>query len=202
MSIRPIVTLDEDESLLDAMKLPSEAAVPDGLRGRWWVAHTKPRTEKRLAWELRRGGLTYYLPLRRRQTRSRNTGRISRSIVPVFAGYLFLNCEEHERHRALATHRIVNLLPVASQDRLIGELRQLHGVMAAQIDFQVHDSLKHGDWARVIAGPLAGTEGVVVGRMSRARLVLNVGMLGQSVSVRVDADLLERIEEPDYNTHF
>src|SRR5262245_57640435 len=66
-------------------------AIPDDLPGRWWVAHTKPRNEKSLASDLVKLGIAHYLPLRRRQTRSRRTRRISRSLIPVFPGYLFFN---------------------------------------------------------------------------------------------------------------
>lgn len=189
---------DESELLYAVMEIPAEAAIPDGLPGRWWVAHTKPRTEKALARDLRLLGLNYYLPLRRRQTRSRNTGRTSRSIVPVFTGYLFFNGTVEERHRSLTTHRIANILAVTAQDRLISELRHLHRLLVAGLDFQLHPEIQVGQWARVIAGPLIGTEGVVSGRLSRMRLVLNVGMLGQSVSVRVDRDMLECIDPPHF----
>jgi len=189
---------DQNELLLTVMNLAPEQAIPDGLPGHWWVAHTKPRTEKALAGDLGAMKIAYYLPLRRRQTRSRHTGRISKSIVPVFASYLFFNGDEEQRHRALNTHRIANVLSVTSQDRFIGELRQLHRVLSARVDLQLHSTLKAGDWVRVVGGPLLGTEGIVTGRLSRTRLVLNVAMLGQSVSVRVDSDALERIDGPSY----
>src|SRR5262245_37980874 len=119
-------TGDRSELLYAVMDLPPEQAVPDSLPGSWWVAHTKPRTEKILADELRILGIPSYLPLRRKQTRSRRTGRISRSIIPVFAGYLFFNGSNEQRYRALTTHRIANVLAVTSQERFIHELRQLH----------------------------------------------------------------------------
>ncbi len=191
-------TRGESDALLAALEMPPEAIIPDGLPGRWWVAHTKPRTEKALARDLSTFGFHYYLPLRRKRTRSCNTGRHSNSIVPVFAGYLFFNGTEEQRYRALTTNRIANILAVTSQDRLSAELRQIHRVLRSGLDFRLYNEIHAGEWARVMAGPLAGAEGVVCGRLSRTRLVLNVEMLGQSVSVQVEADVLEPIEPPNY----
>lgn len=47
-------TTDESESLYEAMERPPEEAIPQGLSGDWWVAHTKPRSEKLLATDLMR----------------------------------------------------------------------------------------------------------------------------------------------------
>ncbi len=32
-------------------------------QGLWWVAHTKPRQEKALAWDILRAEGSYYLPM-------------------------------------------------------------------------------------------------------------------------------------------
>jgi transcription antitermination factor NusG len=179
---------------------PPAEAIPDGLPGRWWVAHTKPRNEKALARDLSYLRVFCYLPLCRRVTRSRNTGRASQSIVPVFPGYLFFNGAEEQRLTALRTNRIANTLKVTDQPELVGQLRQIQKVLAAEMGFEQSATLDVGDWARVIAGPLAGLEGIVSRRVRRLRLVLNVRMLAQSVSVEVPRDLLEKIDGPSYVT--
>ncbi|HUN80096.1 MAG TPA: transcription termination/antitermination NusG family protein [Phycisphaerae bacterium] len=184
------------DALADLMDLPAERAIPLDLPGHWWVAHTKPRTEKALARELQTMGLTWYLPLRRRETRSRRTGRKSRSIMPVFSSYLFFNATDEEKYRALRTNRIAQVLAPPNQDRLVIELRHIHRVLSANLDYKLHSEIKTGEWVRVTAGPLRGAEGIVSGRLSKARLVLNVGMLGQSISVSVDREDLERIDAP------
>lgn len=189
----------EDSSIWSqaVCRSPHEA-VPDGLTERWWVAHTRPRNEKALALDLQGRGILHYLPLCRRTTRSRNTGRLTRSIVPVFTGYLFFNGSEEQRCQALTTNRIANTLPVPDQRRLVGELRQIQKALAAETDLKWSGRVRVGDWARVVAGPLMGLEGVVHQRLSRLRLVLNVRMLSQSVSVEVSQETVERIDTPSY----
>lgn len=176
--------------------IAAEQAIPEGLDGRWWVAHTRPRNEKLLATELASLGIFHYLPLFERQTRGRARRRMYHSVIPVFPGYLFFNGTEEQRLRALTTNRIVSVLTVARQEELVLELRQVQQAISAGVGLRWHPELKVGDHARVIAGPLMGVEGVVTRRMSKVRLVLNVMMLGQSVSVEVSEDVLERASEP------
>ncbi|MFQ5806547.1 MAG: transcription termination/antitermination protein NusG [Phycisphaerae bacterium] len=180
------------------LRAEPRAAIPDDLPGRWWVAHTRPRNEKALALDLRARGILHYLPLCVRSTRARASGRLSRSIVPVFPGYVFFNGNDAQRQSALTTNRIANTLAVVNQLQLVGELRQIQHVLSAQTDFDWQPRIEIGQWARVIAGPLYGIEGVVCKRMSRMRLALNVRMLSQSVVVEVARDMLEKIDAPSY----
>lgn len=191
----------------DSMGSPSERlagwvsaaeAIPDDLPGAWCVAHTRPRQEKQLSDDLQTRGVFHYLPLASRTTRSKNTGRISRSLVPVFPGYLFYVRREDQWNEALRTHRIVSTLAVSDQTEFVGQLRQIHRTLDTGVDFAHGNLFKVGQWARIVSGPLMGLEGIVRRRLSRVRLGLNVQMLGQSISVEVGEDVLERIDGPSY----
>jgi transcriptional antiterminator RfaH len=187
----------KDIALWDqAMQAEPAEAIPDGLPGAWWVAHTRPRNEKALALDLRALDIFSYLPLHRHETRSRSTGRISRSIVPVFTGYLFFNGTEEQRSLALTTNRVAKTLAVPDQLELVQHLRQVQQVLGTGTQFQWQGSLQVGDWARVVAGPLTGTEGVVYQRLSELRLALNVQMLGQAISIEVSREMIEKIDPP------
>lgn len=173
-------------------------AIPGDLTGYWCVAHTKPRQEKLLSSDLETRGVFHYLPLCSRMTRSKNTGRVSQSRVPVFPGYLFYIRREDQWNDAMMTNRIVNTLPVSNQTQFIGQLRQIHHMLDTETDFERGDLIKVGQWAKIATGPLMGLEGIVRRRLSRLRLGLNVEMLGQSISVNVAQDALEMIDAPSY----
>ena len=52
-----------------------------------------------------------------------------------------------------------------------------------------------GSHCRIISGPMMGIEGVVIKRKdAKARMVLEVTMLGQGAVVEIDSDLLEPIQ--------
>ena len=187
----------DDNALWDqVLEARPDEAIPPGLGGQWWVAHTKPRNEKALALDLRARDVIFYLPLCRRETRSKATGRLTRSIVPVFTGYLFFNGNDDQRCLALTTNRIANTLAVHDQEELVRHLRHVQQVLCTGTQFQWQGSLQAGDWARVVAGSLAGVEGVVHQRLAGLRLALNVTMLGQSISVEVAENLIEKIDPP------
>ncbi len=182
---------------LETISPEPELAIPDGLEGTWWVAHTRSRNEKVLAHELQQLDIFNYLPLKQKITRSSRTGRKSHSTVPVFAGYLFLNATETQRHRALATNRIANMLFVAAQDQLVAQLRNVHRVIGTDAGFEQFDGIRVGQWVRVIDGPLEGVEGQVVKQLGKLRLAVNVDILGQSVLAEISAPMLEAIDMPE-----
>jgi transcription antitermination factor NusG len=185
-------------SVDDPLALPAIAAIPDVVEGRWWVAHTRPRAEKALAADLSRIDVFHYLPLRERMTRSRTTGRVSRSQVPVFSSYLFFVATNEQRYLAMRTNRIVNTLRVPNQAQLVAELRHIHTVLATGTPFLRRSQLKIGRWVRIVAGPLMGVEGVVASCRSPFRIVINVDILGQSVTVEADVEAVEPIDVPPY----
>lgn len=195
----PEISLGRGDAIWEELiRRPPEEAIPPHLTERWWVAHTKPRNEKALALDLRALGVFAYLPLSHRVTRNRKSGRTSRSIVPVFAGYVFFNAGDEQRRLALTTNRIAGTLIVPNQGELIGQLWQIQRVLSSESEFEWGAALIEGDWVRVIGGPLLGIEGVIAKRVKRTRLALNVKLLSQSVLVEVDRNLLEKIDGPSF----
>lgn len=193
-----LTSIKDWDAWRDSLLADPLAALPDDLPGQWWVAHTRPRNEKALAFDLRARGVFHYLPLCVRVSHSKATGRVSRSIVPVFPGYVFINGVDADRQTALTTNRIANTLAVPDEARLLGELRHVQQLLSAQADFDWEPKIEVGQWVRVVAGPLVGVEGVVCRRMSKMRLALNVRMLSQAVVVEVARDMLEKIDAPAY----
>jgi hypothetical protein len=157
--------------------------------GRWWVAHTKARFEKAFAFDLLARRIPYFLPM---AERTRVTGgRKRRAMTPLFSGYVFFRGGPDERHRALATDRLCQVIEVADQPRLSRELADLDRALGAGAALDPYPFAAVGRRCRVVAGPFEGLEGIVVRRDHSARLVIEVGMLGQGAAMEIDADLLE-----------
>ncbi len=171
-------------------------SIPTGAAGLWYVAHTRARNEKALVQDLARMRIPCYLPLVRRESRSRRTGRISRSALPVFPGYVFFNATEEQRYQSLTTNRVARVLVVPEQKQFLAELQRIQDLLRRNQGFLVVKGLQVGDWGRIVAGPLRGLEGVVVRCSGRWRLSMNVTILGQSVHVEVNRDDVESIEPP------
>lgn len=160
--------------------------------GTWWVAHTKSRNEKALAWQLVQKQICYFLPMSWKI--SRKSSRPFRSLMPVFPGYLFFCGTEQDRLEVLKTNRTANILTVRNQPQLVQELLPIEKALQSGQIVVSHEYLQVGQRCRVIAGPLMGVEGLIVQTPKKAKLVLQVQMLGQAASVEIDMDMVERIE--------
>lgn len=171
---------------------PEDKSIAD-FDGTWWVAHTKARNEKAMAWQLAHKGVAYFLPMSWKV--SRKSGRTIRSLLPLFPGYLFFCGDEADRIEALKTNRTAAIIPVIDQRRLVQELAPIETVLQMGKTVVPHDYLKIGQRCRVIAGPLMGTEGLIIQTPKETRLVLQVEMLGQAASVEIDLDMVEKIED-------
>lgn len=174
------------------MVWPEEKSIVD-FEGTWWVAHTKSRNEKALAWQLVNKNVPYFLPMHWKTSKSR--GRTFKSLLPLFSGYLFFCGGENERLEVLKTNRTANLLEVDDQQKLVQELVPIETLLKLGKDVLPHDYIKIGQRCRVTMGPLAGTEGIVMQTPNQLRLILQVDMLGQAASVEIHSDMVEKINE-------
>lgn len=164
----------------------------DEFEGTWWVAHTKSRNEKALAWQMQKHGIGYFLPMSEKVSRTR--GRTVRSILPLFTGYIFFCGNEEDRLNVLKTNRVASLIAVDDQRRLVQDLLPIARVLLEGESILPYNYIKEGQKCRVIAGALMGTEGVAVKVDQQMRLVLQVDMLGQATSVEIATDMIELIE--------
>ena len=160
------------------------------LAGTWWAAYTKPRFEKALAWDLYGHGIGYFLPMREKVIFS--GGRKRRLMVPLFTSYVFFCGTEQDRYIALTTNRVCQTIEVADQDALIEELASIEKALLSKAVIDNYPRLPLGGRCRIISGPMMGIEGTVIARAdAKARMVLEVTILGQGAVVEIDADLLE-----------
>lgn len=162
------------------------------LTGTWWAARTKARFEKTFAWDMFNQGIGYFLPMREKITFS---GRRKRHVmVPLFTSYVFFCGTESDRYTALATKRLCQTIEVVDQDALIEDLANIEKALLSKAIIDNYPHLPVGSRCRIFSGPMMGTEGVVIQRKDRkARMVLEITILGQGAVVEIDADLLEAI---------
>ena len=170
---------------------PEDVEIKD-FTGTWWVAHTKSRNEKALAWQMLRKEISYFLPMSEKVSKSR--GRTTRSLLPLFTGYLFFCGSEDQRIEVLQTNRVANLIEVPNQEKLVADLGPIEKVLRDGQSLQPHIYVKAGQKCRVVAGPLMGTEGVADHDSDQLKLVLQVDILGQATSVEIAADMIELID--------
>lgn len=161
------------------------------LSSRWWVAHTKGRFEKAFAWDLVNRQIGHFLPMVERVRFS--GGRKRRVMLPLFASYVFFSGSEADRHEAMRTNRLCGIINVLDQELLIGQLLVIEKALRHKMTLDPYPFAAAGQPCRVTAGPFAGIEGKVTRWSQTARLVIEIGILGQAAVMEIDADLLEPI---------
>ncbi len=172
--------------------LPENVNTLAELTGRWWVAHTKSRFEKSFAWDMLRRDVGYFLPMIEKV--KIYSGKKRKVLIPLFPSYVFVCGSEQDRYNALATNRICRMIDVTDQQELINELLAIEKTVTSQAEIEPYPYPPKGSKCRIAAGSLKGLEGVVIRKTKRARLVLQVSILGQGAAIEIDADLLERTD--------
>jgi transcription antitermination factor NusG len=191
------VRLEDSSEIETGLDPASSIASAAGEAARWFAVWTRSQCESLVEDGLRRKQFDVFLP--RIRVPSRRRDRHVVLVQPLFPGYVFL--------RAAATRKAC--IDVASTDgvvRMIGErwdlpysipdeeLESVRRIVLSGERMGPVPWIKVGDRVRIIAGPLAGLEGLVqTWRAGRATFVVGLDLLQRSVGVEVAADLVERI---------
>jgi hypothetical protein len=166
---------------------------------RWWVLHTRPRTEKSLARRFFASKLPFYLPLRQRRWKSQR--RMISSYMPLFPGYLFVHGDGNVRIKALETNLVVQVLHVADPGQLQADLERVHGLLASGLPIMPEDRLQPGSLVAVKRGPLAGLIGKILRKGKNWRFTIEVQFLRQGVSVDIEGWMIEPAQAGESATY-
>lgn len=155
----------------------------------WWLVHTKPRQEKKLAEYLRLRSIGHYLPVTRQKALTR--GRPRFADIPLFASYLFLHANRVDRLIALESNRTVMIHPVSPGAQLASHLWNLAILIESGAPLTREERIKPGQKVRVRSGPFRDVRGTVHKRAGQTRLFVYVSEMLGGASVEVEQHLLE-----------
>lgn len=182
-------SLLEDASVHSPNPPPSEASEDSDAQAAWWLVHTKPRQEKKLAHDLRSLKIEHFLPVVPHRALTR--GRMRVTWAPLFPGYLFQYGSLESRIQVLTTNRVVAIHPVADRLRMKCQLRDLADLIEKNVPLRVEERFPIGRTVRVKAGALTDKCGIVVKHGGKTRLFIRVNELLGGVSVELDHQLVE-----------
>ena len=151
----------------------------------WYALHIRSRHEKRVAERLGLQSMETFLPLHRCRHTWRN-GIYAEVDLPLFPCYLFARASVYDRSRLLKLPGILGFAassvhPTAISDEEIAVLRTATESLKAE----PHPYLNSGDPVRIVAGPLAGMEGILTRRKHEYRVVLSIEAIMRSIVVEV-----------------
>jgi transcription antitermination factor NusG len=154
---------------------------------KWFALWTRSRHEQVVREQLEQKGVEAFLPTVTRWSRWKD--RKKKIDWPLFPGYCFARFNPRERLPVLKCTGVVNIIgfegePAPIPEHEIFGIRQL---VESDLAFDPCPLIREGDLVEVRSGPLKGVVGRLLRKGAHARLMLSVDLIGQAVSVEVDA---------------
>ena len=164
---------------------PGPQELPAGRK--WFAVWTRARHEVAVARQLRLKEVEGFLPTFPRWSRWKD--RKKRIDWPLFPGYCFVRIDPAESLAVLKCTGVVGLVSFQGTPAPIPdlEIESIRTLIASHLPYDPCPLVREGDRVEVVHGALKGVVGRLVRKGSRARLVLAVDLIGQGVSVEVDA---------------
>lgn len=158
----------------------------------WYVVHTKSRHEYKVNTGLLQKDLTTFLP--EVEVWSKRKDRKKKIKIPLFPSYLFVetSLEDNERKLdILKTPGVVRILgkkenseQIPVPNETIDAIKKFITKKADVFSLQYPQT---GEPARIISGPFAGIEGIVVkSDLNKEMFVISIDLLHRSVAVKLE----------------
>jgi transcription antitermination factor NusG len=155
----------------------------------WYVAHTKPRREKRLVDFCNRNALAVTLPCY--ESAHKYRGKTVVFQKPLFPGYVFLQLKTGQQAAVRQNDHVANLLDVFDQTTFEQQLQDILKALEAKLGVRLAPAIGEGMRVRIKGGPLHGLEGWVEQRYGMTTVLLRLDFINQAAAVKLDADNLE-----------
>ena len=160
-------------------------------REEWFVAHVKPRCEKKLVQYGNIYGFKTELP-----TYKSVKKYISKEVVfdkPLFPGYVFLFLNNESRKAAIQSNFVANLLHVVDQHLFEKQLNAILFALDQEVAIHLEPVIEIGARVMIKSGPLKGQEGWVEERFGMTTVLLRLDFIGQAAAIKVSSGVLELI---------
>ncbi|HEX3820018.1 MAG TPA: UpxY family transcription antiterminator [Candidatus Sulfotelmatobacter sp.] len=153
----------------------------------WYAVRTRSRHEKLVARQLLNQGITAFLPVVTKINQW--SDRKKQVEEALFAGYAFVRLDHssNDRIRVLRTQGVVNFVGVQGTGVPIPdqEIENITTLLASRVSYQEQPYLHVGQRVRVCGGALDGLEGILTAENSDRSVVISIGLIQRSLSVRV-----------------
>ena len=153
----------------------------------WFAVWTRSRHEQVVRQQLESHGVEAFLPTIARWSRWKD--RRKKIDWPLFPGYCFARFDRAERLSVLKCTGVVNIVSVNGDIAAIPdvEIDGIRRLVTSELQYDPCPLIHEGSMVEVVHGPLKGVVGRLVRKGAHARLMLAVDLIGQAVSVEVDA---------------
>jgi len=153
----------------------------------WYALWTRSRHEQVVREQLEGRQIESFLPTVTRWSRWKD--RKKKIAWPLFPGYCFARFNPRDRMPVLKCAGVVHIISFEGEPAPIPE-HEIEGIrllVESELACDPCPMIREGMMVEVMHGPLRGIVGRLTRKGAHARLVLSVDLIGQAVSVEVDA---------------
>jgi transcription antitermination factor NusG len=153
----------------------------------WFAVWTRSRHEQVVREQIEGKGIEAFLPTITRWSRWKD--RRKKVDWPLFPGYCFARFDPGQRLSVLKCSGVVNIVSVNGDIAAIPdvEIESIRRLVTSELQYDPCPLIQEGSMVEVVHGPLKGVVGRLLRKGAHARLMLAVDLIGQAVSVEVDA---------------
>ena len=153
----------------------------------WYAIWTRSRHEGVVRDQLEQKSIEAFLPTIPKWSRWKD--RKKKIDWPLFPGYCFARFDPQNRLAVLKCSGVVNIVSFNGDIAPIpeGEINGIRQLVQSDLQYDPCPFVREGSMVEVTHGPLKGVVGRLTRKGAHARLVLAVDLIGQAVSVEVDA---------------
>jgi len=153
----------------------------------WFAIWTRSRHEHVVREQIERKNFDAFLPTITKWSRWKD--RKKKIDWPLFPGYCFARFDQEEALSILKCTGVVNIVSVEGKPAPIPdhEIEGIRLLLESHLQYDPCPLIREGMMVEVTHGALKGVVGRLVRKGAHARLILSVDLIGQGVSVEVDA---------------
>jgi transcription antitermination factor NusG len=157
----------------------------------WYVAHTRPRREKKLKEYCDEKKFAALLPCFSSARKYRRKTVVF--LKPLFPGYLFVQILPSQTQSLAQNEHVARVLTVFDQDLFAQQLEDILKALETGLEIRVAPEIGAGHRVKIKQGPLQGMEAWVEDRQGMTIVLLRLDFIGQAAAVKVPADYLELV---------
>jgi transcription termination/antitermination protein NusG len=153
----------------------------------WFAVWTRSRHEHVVREQIERKHYDAFLPTITRWSRWKD--RKKKIDWPLFPGYCFARFDQDDALAILKCTGVVSIVSIEGKPAAIPdhEIEGIRRLLETDLQYDPCPLIREGMMVEVTHGALKGIVGRLVRKGAHARLILSVDLIGQGISVEVDA---------------
>ena len=160
---------------------------------KWFIFYLRPRSEKLVYNLLRNLSYEVFFPTIQSLRIWKNRQR-KMITVPLFPNYMFVYTYEHELYNIRCLPRVASFVSCDGKPATISgqEIAGVKQMLGLDKTITVETTFIKGEPVRIVSGPLAGYEGVLIQQNGRTRFAIRLEAINHTVLVDISRSTLEK----------